>query len=259
MTAPRRDWDARTYNRIADPHLDWGAAVLERLALGGAETVLDAGCGTGRVTRLLLERLPRGRVYGVDRSPAMLTVAREELGDAGGRLTLVEADLTRVQLPEPVDGVFSNATFHWIFDQDALFHNLAALLRPRGRLAAQCGGAGNIAEVVRHARAVMSRAPFNAVPPPHQTYHFATAEETETRLRATGFSEIETWLEPQPAHFPETAAFAQYLHTVVLGPFLGVLPEEFHTAFVDAVVAEDARHGATLTVDYVRLNMVARR
>ena len=55
-----RDWDARTYDRVADPQTRWGSAVLDRLPLDGDERVLDAGCGTGRVTELLAARLPRG-------------------------------------------------------------------------------------------------------------------------------------------------------------------------------------------------------
>ena len=249
------DWDARTYDRISDPAAGWGARVLERLGLRGDEIVMDAGCGSGRVTRLLLERLPRGRVYGVDRSPAMLAVAREQLAEHGGRLTLVEADLTTVRLPEPLDAIFSNATFHWITDHDALFANLAALLRPGGVLAAQCGGAGNVAAVRRHADAVLARAPFAAFGPAADQWRFAGPEETRTRLAAAGFGEVETWLEPQPVVFPDGAAFGQYLKTVVLGPYLTVLPEALHDEFVEAVVAEDARQGASRTVDYVRLNI----
>jgi trans-aconitate 2-methyltransferase len=56
-----RDWDAAIYDRIADPMFPWGAVVVDWLELEGTETVLDAGCGTGRVTELLLERLPDGR------------------------------------------------------------------------------------------------------------------------------------------------------------------------------------------------------
>ena len=58
---PAGDWNATKYDRVADPQTQWGAEVLERLPLKGDETVLDAGCGTGRVTELLLARLPRGR------------------------------------------------------------------------------------------------------------------------------------------------------------------------------------------------------
>ena len=254
-----RDWDARTYNQIADPHVDWGARVLDWLGLRGDEAVLDAGCGSGRVTRLLLERVPRGRVYGVDRSPAMLAVAREQLADAGDRVALVEADLTSVRLPEPVDAIFSNATFHWIHDHEALFANLASLLRPGGRLAAQCGGAGNIATVRRSADAVMERPPFGSYGPVRNGYHFATPEATRSRLAGAGFTEIETWLEPQPVQFPEAAAYAAYLKTVVLGPYLAALPEDLHDRFIDAVVEEDAAHEPARVVDYVRLNMTARR
>ena len=255
-----RDWDARTYHTIADPHVDWGARVLDRLELRGDEVALDAGCGTGRVTRLLLERLPRGRVYGVDRSPAMLAVAREQLAkEAASRVTLVEADLTTVRLPEPLDAIFSNATFHWVPDHDALFANLAVLLRPGGRLAAQCGGAGNIDTVRRHADAVMARGDFARFGPVRDAYYFATPKETAARLTRAGFAQVETWLEPQPVAFPDRPTFAEYLKTVVLGPYLAALPETLHDPFIEAVVEEDARHGERRTVDYVRLNMTAVR
>src|SRR5687767_1327382 len=64
------DWDAGSYDRVGDPQLEWAHDVLGRLELAGDERVLDAGCGTGRVTRLLLDRLPRGQVVGVDASPS---------------------------------------------------------------------------------------------------------------------------------------------------------------------------------------------
>jgi trans-aconitate 2-methyltransferase len=255
MTSGQRDWDAQTYDKLADPMTAWGARVLDRLMLRGDEVVMDGGCGSGRVTRLLLERLPRGRVYGVDNSPAMLDVAAQQLGDGGGRLTLVEADLTTVRLPEPLDAVFSNATFHWIHDHEALFRNLAGLLRPGGALAAQCGGAGNIAAVCRLADAVMARRPFATYGVVKNGYHFAGPEETRARLAAAGFTDIVAWLEPQPVTFPTAEAFAGYLQTIVLGPYLALLPESLHDDFIAAVVADDARHGATRTVDYVRLNV----
>lgn len=259
MTEAGRDWDAAAYNRVAQPHLEWGARVLARLPLRGDEVVMDAGCGAGGVTRLLLEQLPRGYVYGVDRSPAMLALAREQLGDATGRLSLIEADLTRVRLPQPLDAIFSNATFHWIADHDALFRNLAALLRSGGHLSAQCGGGANIATVRRLADAALLTPGFATVRVSSDAYHFASAGETRDRLLAAGFLDVETWLEPEPVMLPDETAFAGYLKAVVLGPYLAALPPALHDRFIAAVVAEDARAGGGRTVDYVRLNLRGRK
>ncbi len=115
----------------------WGSAVLERLPLAGDETVLDAGCGSGRVTEELLERLPNGRVIAADNAPSMLVEARARLERFGDRVSFVECDLGRpLPVEGPVDAVFSTATFHWVADHDALFANLAAVLRPGGWLVA---------------------------------------------------------------------------------------------------------------------------
>ena len=94
-----RDWDARTYDRVAEPQTRWGKAVLDRLPLRGDERVLDAGCGTGRVTELLLRRLPDGTVIALDGSPAMIDAARERLAPFGDRVHYVVADLGK---PLPV-------------------------------------------------------------------------------------------------------------------------------------------------------------
>ncbi len=136
-----RDWDAATYDRVSTPHVEWANILLDRLDLSGDETVLDAGCGSGKVTLMLLERLPRGRVVAVDRAPSMIEHAREALN---GRATVLQADLTELQLDEPVDAIFSSAVFHWIADHDRLFARLHAALAPGGHLVAQCGGEGNV-------------------------------------------------------------------------------------------------------------------
>ncbi len=238
-----RTWDASTYHRVSGPQRAWAGAVLDRLELRGDERVLDAGCGSGAVTELLLERVPDGAVVAVDADPAMVAHARETLPD---HVEVHEADLQALTLERPVDAVFSNAVFHWVPDHDALFGALAAALRPGGRLSAQCGGAGNIARV--HAAA---RAELGAEPP--ALWNFATPEASEARLRAAGFSEARAWLEPWPVTPEEPAA---YLRTVCCGPFLEALPEAEHDAFIARVLE---RLGSEPTLDYVRLNLVAAR
>ena len=249
MTSKPRDWDAATYDRISDPQTRWGTAVLDRLALDGDETVLDAGCGSGRVTELLADRLPRGRVVALDASPAMIDEARRRLARFGDRIDYLVADLGRpFAVPGgTVDAILSTATFHWVPDHDALFRNLAAVLRPGGRLAAQCGGAGNIASI----RAVLATIGDGWL----GDSHFETPEATAERLRAAGFVDIETWLHPEPTRFEAGEPFETFLRTVVLGPHVDRLPANERDAFVHEVASRLEEP----VIDYVRLNILARR
>lgn len=240
-----REWDAGTYSRVALPHHDWATVVLDRLQLAGDETVLDAGCGTGTVTEQLLKRLPGGRVVALDGSIRMLEEARRRLSDHLDRVSLVHADLSRPLPVEPVDAVVSSATFHWIADHRALFTYLAGVLRPGGRLSAQCGGAGNGGPLQRVIHEVRPDLP--------DPWHFATAEEAEANLTATGFVDVHTWLTPAPAPLP-TADVKAYLRTVVLGAHLAHLPDVEHDSFVRAV----AERLPGPEIHYVRLNLVAR-
>src|SRR3954452_3077540 len=144
-----RDWNATSYEQVSGPLEAMGRDVLDRLELRGVERVLDADCGTGRVTAALVERLPRGRVLAVDGSPAMVEQARERLGDDA---EVFVADLLELELGAPVDAILSTATFHWIPDHDRLFARLRDALVPGGRLVAQCGRAPDVAASAEAAR-----------------------------------------------------------------------------------------------------------
>ena len=249
MTEPAapREWDARTYDRIAAPQTRWGSAVLDRLPLEGHETVLDAGCGSGRVTELLAARLPRGRVIAVDASSTMIEVARERLAHIADRIEFVVADLGQPLPIGPVDAVLSTATFHWVPDHDALFANLAAVMRPGGWLVAQCGGAGNIASIKR----ILATIGDGWLGPAH----YETAEATADRLAAAGFVEINCWLNDEPTEFERGEPLETFLRTVILGPQVARLPEAERDAFVRTV----ADGMPEPVIDYVRLNITARR
>ena len=243
------EWNAAAYDRVADPQARWGAEVLERLPLAGDETVLDAGCGTGRVTELMLARLPRGRVVALDQSAAMLEEAQHRLARFGDRVAYLRADLQRpLPIDERVDAILSTATFHWVRDHDALFANLAAVLRPGGWLVAQCGGFGNIARFIEVATSVDPGFVRN----PH---NFQTAEATTTRLEGSGFVDVRAWLSPEPTRFDPGDPFETFLETVCLRVHLDRLRPDQRRPFVRAV----AERMPEPVLDYVRLNIVARR
>ena len=193
LIAVPHDWDAASYDRLPIPMTGWGLDVLERLPLRGDERVLDAGCGTGQVTEALRERLPDGEVVALDASPSMLERARARLGD--DRVTFLAHDLLEPIPIPPVDAILSTATFHWVPDHDRLFANLAAVLRPDGRMAAQSGGAGNLRRV-NDAVARATGIDLTA------TKVYPTPEATTERLQRAGFTDVECWLHDEPVELP---------------------------------------------------------
>jgi trans-aconitate 2-methyltransferase len=251
MNTGPREWDAQTYDKVSDPQFEWGMEVLDRLELSGDEYVMDAGCGSGRVTAKLLERLPDGRVICVDASEQMIEAAREALGD---RAEYLVTDLAELEVEEPVDLVFSTATFHWLPDHNRLFSRLHAAIRPGGRLVAQCGGAGNVAEHARNIVAVATRPEFvEHFRDMSIMWNFATPKETDERLVGAGFEQVKCWLEDKPVQPEDPYAFTT---TVTMGPHLGRLPEEKRRPFAEAVLELEDE---PLTLNYVRLNIEARK
>ena len=254
-----REWNAEAYEGLSSPQTRWGAEFLGRLELAGDEDAIDAGCGTGKVTGLLLERLPRGTVLAVDGSRAMVEAAAERFAGEP-RVRVEHQDLLELEVEEPVDLVFSTATFHWIMDHGRLFDRLAGALKPGGRLAAQCGGEGNISRATRATREVMRWERFE----PFfvgwdDDKNYAGAWETKRRLEDAGFEDVETWLHEEPTRFGSVEELARFLATVVLGGHLQRLPEGEKDAFAEAVAGEIVAEDGEPLLDYVRLNMTATR
>lgn len=249
---PPRTWDAATYDRISESMERFGRQVIARMELDGGETVLDAGCGSGRVTAALVDALPRGRVVAVDSAASMVETARRRLD---GRADVRLGDLLDLDagLREAADAVLCTATLHWIEDHDAAFAQLRRVLRPGGRLAGQCGGEGNVERIRAAAGRVGARAPFAehlaGWPGP---WHFPGAEATRERLLAAGFSAARCWVESAP-YEPEDPR--EYIANMVIGPHRERLPEALREPYADAVMDE---LGPSPAVDYVRLNFDAR-
>jgi trans-aconitate 2-methyltransferase len=243
----RTPWDAGTYDRSSEPQQAWASEVLSRLAgIAQDATVLDVGCGTGRVTETLLTLVPRGRVLAFDASSDMVALARRRLGD---RAQVWCQDALDLDLDEPVDAILSTATLHWVTDHERLWGRLAGALRPGGMLEIQCGGEGNIDGVREVIEAVAHESAPELVG--WSPWVFAGPQETEERLRRAGFTATRCWLEERPTYPRDVAAFVR---TSILAAHLARLPEERREPFAAAVVA-----GVRLPLDYVRLNVSAVR
>ena len=254
---PATDWDAQAYHQLSEPQLAWGRRVLAGIGLRGDETVLDVGCGTGRLTAELIECLPRGRVVAIDVSASMLQVAQAALASRfGRRIQFVRADAASLPLKEAADLVFSTATFHWIADHERLFASLHVTLKPGGRLEAQCGGGPNLTRLLGRASGLMADpafAPFfrGWVDP----WEFSDDASAATRLRAAGFVDVETSLEPAPVVLPDAATYRDFLKTVIVRAHMARLPPELQPRFAESLADEAASDDSPFSLDYWRLNL----
>jgi trans-aconitate 2-methyltransferase len=255
-----REWDARSYHAVSEPQFEWGKRVLSSLELAGDETVLDAGCGTGRLTALLADRLPGGSIVALDRSDNMALVAAKTLASQPHTMVAV-ADISAMPFPPVFDVVFSTATFHWILDHDVLFAELQRVLKPGGRLHAQCGGGANLRRIQSRAFELAQTPEFA---PMFRNWTWATyyaeVEPTVLRLRSAGFVDVDVALEAAPFVFPNADAFAAFISTVVLRAFLARISDDrLRQHFVARITEVAATDSPPFELDYWRLNVRARR
>jgi len=258
MSHPR-EWDAGIYHRVSTPQHAWGVRVLERLELRGGEHVLDAGCGTGRVTHALHARVrdAGGRVTALDRSMEMARVARRTLP---ADVPVIAGDLLAMPFRRAFDVVFSTAAFHWVLDAAALYRSVAAVLAPGGLLHAQCGGAGNCARLHRRVMALCAAPRFSSrFAGWTDPWRFIAPDEAEGLLRAAGFHELRIWLEPEPTPFPNRDAYRVFVENVVLHAWMARFAKDDPeaSAFLGSICDAAAVDAEPYTLDYVRLNIEA--
>jgi trans-aconitate methyltransferase len=190
------EWDAKAYHRLSDPQYEIAMELLGQVEIRDDETVVVAGCGSGRVTVELLRRLPRGHLIAVDRSRNMIDMAREVLEKDAERIVFVEADLQTFCLPQAVDGIFSSSALHFVADHGRMFVNFAKTLRPGGWLAVQFGMVDPSAkmpwlDVVREVFAKPAYQGLGIDPSGLFPRFFPTTEAaTRDELNAAGFVDI---------------------------------------------------------------------
>jgi len=150
-------WDAAEYARNSAAQQGWALELIEKLGLSGEESVLDLGCGDGKISAEIARRVPAGRVLGVDSSEDMIGLSRRSFPASGyPNLRFQRGDARALEFDARFDVVFSNATLHWVRDHGPVLKGAARSLRPGGRILFQMGGRGNGAEIFEVARQMVA-------------------------------------------------------------------------------------------------------
>ena len=262
------NWDASTYDHISQVIESWGLEILEYRKWKGDEIVLDAGCGSGTLTKILSDLVPHGRVIGIDIDPAMIKIAKAKLADSDN-IQVIQGDISEMQLQDEFDVVFSNAVLHWIPNHRKVFDRFSKILNPDGQLLVQCGGYGNLAKSLDIFDRVRNSPGFcNYFENRYgeqiwaNPWYFAKKEDVEILLKDIGFTNIHVFLENKIVNFENKGDYSLYIRTIVLKPYLEYLPEEQQKKrFIESIINEIGVNMPELKwkLHYVRLNIFANK
>lgn len=241
-------WRGHQYDQVANPQYHWGLGVVDRLPDSGVTRILDAGCGSGRVTEQVLKRFGGAEVVAIDSSASMLSTAHNRLAAYGSRLTLAEVDLSDggalLQLGR-FDAVISTGTLHWVVDHRQLFLDLRQTMSGGGVLASQSGGEGSIEAV----RVILDDLGIEW----RSMNKYANADETRRHLVDAGFESAECWMTEEPVVFDDRDGLRAYLLDGVIAPYVSALPTDAR----EEVAAEVAGRLPVPELRFLRLNVRA--
>jgi trans-aconitate methyltransferase len=262
----RRDddgWDAETYDNVSTPQEDFALKLVQLRNWAGNEIVMDAGCGSGRVTKILAKRIPNGRIYAVDNDVNMIDKAKDNLSELEN-IAVINSNLLDLSLkiiPSKVDVIFSNAVLHWVLDHPKIFSRFFDILNHNGQLLIQCGGYGNLRKAVSVFDKVKDSENFrHHFKDWKDKWYFPKPSETEKLLEEIGYSNVKVYLKETPISFPDRNIYSLYLKTVILGPYLRhIKSENGKEEYLENVLEDiEQNHSEMMwNFDYVRLNILA--
>jgi trans-aconitate 2-methyltransferase len=286
-------WDARTYEQVSYLiQYKWGRQVLEWRKWHGNEIVMDAGCGSGLLTKQLAKKVPRGKVYAVDIDSNMVRQARKNL-QFFGNVEVIESSFTNIRLPQRLDVIFSNSALHWVKDHRNAFQIFWDMLKPMnsnsnrdtnnrdptinnnntidsdtGQLLIRCGGYGNLQQIIKLLERIRQLDQFKAYFPNwKQSWYFANPDDTDRLLKEIGYVNRRVYSNRDCIILPNRRIYTRFIKTVVAKPYLERLStdidDKLKNAFLELFLEEVKKHSNKLKtgwfLDFVRLNIVAHR
>jgi trans-aconitate 2-methyltransferase len=237
MEPVKQKWNAEDYAENSSAQLQWAQELISKLALQGGESVLDIGCGDGKICAQLALAAGNGKVLGIDQSEDMVLLASEQFPPMNyPNLSFARMDATDIRLSEKFDVAFSNAALHWVRDQVAVLRGVHACLKSGGRILFQMGGSGNAREVFRSVETVTLQPRWRRYYEDFTSpYHFCTPQDYEAWLLATGFRVECVELVPKDMQHDGAEGLMGWLRTTWF-PYTDRLPLELREVFLAEII-----------------------
>jgi len=231
------NWNAQDYAKNSANQFQWAKELIPKLKLQGNETLLDIGCGDGKITVELARYLPNGRVVGVDSSAEMIRLAQHNFPSKDyPNLSFHVMNAKKLTFHSEFDRAFSNAALHWIVDQKTVLNGVKRSLKSGGRLLFQMAGKGNAKDILSIINKLAAVKPwkgfFSTMTFP---YGFYDTEEYKAFLQSADLVQLRVELFPKDMKFKGAEGLAGWVRTTWL-PFTDKLPIELRPKFVELIV-----------------------
>ncbi len=228
-------WNATDYANNATAQYTWAQSLIGQLDLTGNESVLDIGCGDGRITAEIAN-VVTGSVLGIDSSVNMVSLATSRYGKMSDRLQFRHMDASNIAVHNKVDLVFSNAALHWVSDHRAVLAGINSALKPGGRVVLSMGGKGNAPDLLPMIEKLIQqpvwRAYFDDFVFP---YAFYGSEDYTQWLPAAGLQTIRVELVPKDMVHENVEALKGWLRTTWF-PYTDRVPAGQKARFVEELI-----------------------
>ena len=231
-------WNANDYTQNSSAQFEWAGELISKLHLKGNESLLDIGCGDGRVTALLAERLPHGSVLGIDNSSTMIKLAQQNHPPSHyPNLAFQKLDARDLAFDNQFDVIFSNAVLHWVPDHFSLLKRIKKALKKPGRILLQMGGKGNADEMVSVVHDLIKREKWRSYFPNDLAfpYYFHSDEEYRKWLEDAGFDAVRVELVPKDMQQKGQEGLAGWLRTT-WHPYTELVPPNLVEEFIAEII-----------------------
>ena len=231
-------WNAKAYKESSHNQFQWGLELLDKLALKGNESVLDIGCGDGKLTIEIAKRVPDGYVVGIDNSEEMISFARNTFPkDKYPNVDWQIMNATEIDFDNEFDAAYSNAVLHWIKDHVAILRGVKRSLKPGGRILFQMAGKGNAVNAAQVLIDVISKEKWSKyfINGVSSTLCYYGIDDYHVWLKELGFVEKRVEFITKDSFFHEREEMRQNIEASWM-IFTDMIPENLRDQFIEELI-----------------------
>ena len=224
-------WDAEIYDSAKSPQTDAGMELIAMAGINTDASVLDVGCGTGRLTCELARLAHKGNVVGIDPSQEMFNKARE-MSSSFENILLMNIPAQEMNFKNEFDIVYSNSALQWIKEQEDVIARTYKALKPNGRIAIQLPAKDFCWAMMENIHSAISalglESKYKKMESP---WRFPLKEEVEGFLKDAGFAKINTFYKDYSLLFESVNDVLGWGESAGIRPFLVPLTEKKQERF----------------------------